>query len=247
MTIITTAGRYAAGALGYDLEVQRGLTDAFMFGGSLAESQSNLVAGGIDGAFNGAPDVAENYVRLTGGASSMDTGRAETSDFTWMIAARSTALLTGTNIPVLMGNLGAGGMSRGSIFYIPSTGSGAYPSGQTRLIIDMNVNGTITAVNRDLVLPDIGAWSFLVARVAQGVGRGTFNRTLGTGADQANTTNARVPAGNGPIRIGAYSSAFAGPVDVAAVQMHSVWLSDAEIDAAYAGWQARLTPRIGSI
>lgn len=119
-------------------DIAVGCQGLFLFrGGDLATgkrlSRRNLIAGKGDGAFFGDPTFSANYATLTTSSIIMQLPFTTTTAFTLMTIARTSATLSGADVPIFFGtgyggNGGASMLAKDSDEYTFRTG---YISGST--------------------------------------------------------------------------------------------------------------------
>lgn len=215
----------------YSSPVVRGLEAIFFENTSLSKVSHNYVPAKPSGTIVGTPLPTSSATTFKSQSNYVMTDVSETDSMTWFIVARSE--LDGTNQSsraVFLGNYDSTQNPPGSGMYIQNTnriaGFGCFG-------VDAGSNALISSsVNSTKVVTD---WN-LYAVIVQAGGVTMHNLTTNQTGVVANANPRR--KGTGKIRIGSSITTYTGQCDIAVGQLHSVTLTETEIQTVAADLRA---------
>lgn len=230
------------------LPVMRGLEGYFTFDTDPARFSFNRAPGKPDAQIVGAPVAFATHGRFNGQMNKLITKISETANQTIIVVGKSADVVpatppanqqpvyvsnnygTGVNVPYV------GLTATGSSLYHPSNdrtqGAAARDNG-SGLLLSAAVSLTATAAT---------AWAVRAVRATSGGANVTMDLSTNTSAIGTNT-NAR-GLNNKPFNIGGHDIGDSGLVDISAVAIYSVALTDAEIQLI-AGVMRKRMARLG--
>jgi hypothetical protein len=215
--------------------VSRGLEGWFNFDTDAGRFGFNRALGKPDASIIGAPVAFATHGRFKGLSNYLQTKIAETDEVTLIVVGKAAAPIPAgastsgdETTPYYVGNYrgasvtpGVVGTSFGTSLYHVATAS--LTGGASR----NNGSNLPTSAIRSLTGETPTDWAIRVLRVKSGVPLEVRNMTKGTSAVGADT-NPRVLTDTA-YRIGSGTSVFGAEVDISAVIIHSVMLTDDEL------------------
>lgn len=232
------------------LPVMRGLEGYFTFDTDVARFGFNRAPGKLDAIVTGAPLAFPTHGRFNGQSNFLTTKIQETVEQTIIVVGKSAAAVP------------SGGAQADQPFYVSNNyGSAVNPpyTGQVATGVTLshpdnnrlsasgardNGSGAPTSGSVSLTATPSNSWAIRAARVASGGVNTAMDLTVNTSAAGANA-NARV-INDKMFRIGGAALNNSALVDISAVAIYSVALTDAEIQLV-AGVMRKRMARLGIV
>lgn len=239
-TIIRVSGAdFSANAVGFLPPVSNGLLGWWHLGGTLANSQKNL-ATGLLSTVVGSPTVAAGFLTL-GPSNYIDTGLAETNEWTFIVVAKNPAPGTAAaNRPMyISNNLASPAIGAGLL-----EGGATAPAGSFRTSVFFdNGSGGTTQITAQAAATDVTVWHYVQGSASSTLAR-TVDKTTGAVATSAlSGTRARNTSNTLRIGAAANNTGLAGTPGMAFAAIYNRALTSTEEAAVYATVKALMAAK----
>lgn len=245
LRIVGADGR--ANSSGLSLPVTRGVVACHFLDGAV-EAVRNRIEGGDNGTIAGTPTWSDGYGSFVSSAARMNTGVVDPdlTDVTFIVVARSSSAFSAAGSrPMLIGTYSAVSADLFACCINVAGTPSAAPAATIALSVTRDNSSVPAMETSTITVADFSAWTILVgtvAGVAAANGRKLYDKTNAVSAVGTPTTD-RLPHSDAarPFQLGGTSSTLiGGQVDCAVGIIHSVVLTEAEIDLQVAGIRRRL-------
>jgi hypothetical protein len=215
----------------YAAPVRRALEGVFFTNGSAEKCARNYAPGKPSGAIVGAPVAVASYATFKGLTNYIQTQIAETESMTLFAIGKAVVVVGDPQqIPMFVGSYNTGVLSGVSIYAAGPTsirGTAGYGNDDAS-----NINASV-----GVATDPVSAWHLYSVTVTP-TGVATRDHTSNLTLVGVNPGMPRRLAGR-TIRLGSgYSGGIQGPVDLAAIQIHSAALTDDERNKTVADLRA---------
>lgn len=232
------------------LPVMRGLEGYFTFDTDVSRFGFNRAPGKPDGQIVGSPLAFATHGRFNGQANKLATKISETANQTIIVVGKAADAVpsspSANQQPVYVSNNYGTGVNPPYVGLV-ATGVSLYHPANDRTqgaASRDNGSGALVSGAVSLTATLANSWAIRAVRATSGGANTTFDLTTNTSATGTNT-NAR-GMNNKPFHIGGHDLGDSGLVDISAVAIYSVALTDSEIQLI-AGVMRKRMARLGIV